>query len=541
MVPFPELISRATRVRATILALFLSAGCTKDSVRQFVDVSSLDYDLGFVVLVDAQGNIVDTTEPHAYEDGALSFGTRPELPIESGQRLILALVSETGLRGSSEAYEPSRKSEIRVAIDPEAMTCASGRLVDEGRKLQVPLPTDTRLLEIDAESGELAPLATESFMPFAQLRLEMGVPDRGCGDLPPSFEPFFSDPEAITREIGPISAYGILRLDDDRVLLVSGEKLALLDRQSTPSVSVLLTFPGYSGKIIATPLRLPVARGVLVPLLIGTARVDAARRETMHTFDVVYDGDRGATLTRTATLGSGRLRELAINEEGWTVLVAENSALYARGPNETAFSAQAFADGPTRYAVVPGEGGRFWVGGDNGLLYEGHPSTGIWERVEVRHDLALGMRMRAILPPRNGSELWVGGSRGRLLRRDRNLEWHSIAPAMPRAFAACERGDSLICGGLDQLNAVEEIFVIPRGEGRDPLHLLLIAQCSAAIVVTGDERCPGVLSFAERPIEGLENISLVVNHVLPGRWLTLANEASDTMIYELDLSRLDAR
>lgn len=359
--------------------------------------------------------------------------------------------------------------------------------------------------------------------------------------MAPRFEPFFADPEAITREVGLFSAQSIVRLDQDRVLVLTGVDVVLLDRSGPVAARRILSAPQFSGKVLKTAASRPVARGVPVPLLLVAQGLRADTQGWMFALDLLYDGSDQITLVRTTTITNAIITDATVNSEGRAVVVGEDAPLYTRAPMGDRFDAQELEGRISLYSVLPEANGRFLVGGEQGVLFEGDPAIPSWTRIPIEHDLGLGLRVRALARPFDDAELWVAGSRGRILRRDPERRWDHTELVMPRGFQGCVRGDRPPCGGLAQLNSVDDLIVLPRGGSVAPAVFMLLAQCSAVIQVTRDTRCPGVMPFGELPIEGLEKTRFSSMDVLASRWLTVGNEDASSMIYELDIQAARAQ
>lgn len=510
-------------------------GCAAEPAPVFIDVSALEYDVVFVVVEDETGGLLRTSALHLRTDEGVSGSEALRISLESGERAFLLALEHEDLRRASAAHHPERSAELRLVLDEGASACPGGRLIDDDRRFLAPLPESVSCFEVDVDAARLEPFERTGSALLARARLTFPIPEAGCLDLPPRFQPFFSDPETITREIPVLGVRGLIRLDEDRLLMLTGPQLVLLDRGAEPPVRRLYTLPAPSGKAIKTRSPRPIGRGVPLPFFAVGQTQAPDGSETMFGYDLEFDGVDRVTMVRSTTIGPGNLMDLAFGPDGRVTLVGELAPVYTRGPDQDTFSAQPVVGSASLYSVRVEKDGRALLGAEAGSYFEGDPSVGQWRRRVVDHEAAIAIRLRAIARPYDDEELWVAGSRGALLRGRSGGTWTYVELAMPRDFRGCGRGEALACGGTRQYNSVDELMVVPRGVGRPPTVLMFLTHCAGVVVLDDDAFCPGVLGVEGVPILSQDGIKLQSVDLLGDRWLTLGDEGASTMIYELDL------
>ena len=90
---------------AVIVVLAILAGCQAEEGPRFFDSSDLDYDFGFLVVLNEAGAVVDVRPPHGRRPDGTTFGEAPSVELEDEQSVALVGISTRDL---TPLFEPSR-------------------------------------------------------------------------------------------------------------------------------------------------------------------------------------------------------------------------------------------------------------------------------------------------------------------------------------------------------------------------------------------------------------------------------------------------
>ncbi|MBI4817828.1 MAG: hypothetical protein HY791_16325 [Deltaproteobacteria bacterium] len=436
-----------------VWCLFSSVACGPASTR-IVMSGDLDFEVGFVVELDANGQVRNLSRSFGIAGGALAYG-RPTLELSSEHAEVLLLgISARDLQAVSPGYDSSRRSSVALSLGHETSTSP----YDD--PIIASVPASARVWRVD-ESATLAESSLSEQAALAELTLVVPSNPEFCGTSLASARPFGATAELFGGPgpwessptlifIAPVSAERVVIGTRYVVAMVEPGGSASTQRSGPPFETIdfrRVSLPNISVARIHAVVPNPPGDRVFVA---GTTSPEGG---FLMELDVRADG-LWPVRTVTAAVGVSSipsLNHLAIDLDGTVVAVGDiargetvdPAALIIREPQHAEFRPVSIPVDPameelTQIAFTGDEQTPALVGFHGESLFEGDPRSGEWQLTSLGAPLTDGPEVRCLAA--DGVERWAAGNDGLLSRWTAGSGWQRFVPRLPPSTDPCTLG-----------------------------------------------------------------------------------------------------
>ena len=529
--------ARASGLRALTLGLAAAAaGCASAEVLLPLDLSEAPSGVGFMVVLGPDRAVRAVEGPFGIEDGALSFGARPQVRLPEGGGAIALVVPLDALVAAVPGFTAGDLPSVRLG--PTAP--AAPALLTSGRvEQEVPRPDDTRYWRGDAATAARAVGPAEVADDLAALKLTAAYDPESC--RPPGtgvLTPYGGVSEPL-GELGAPPFFGSLRdvvivddiLDSGRTLHFAKALLALGFESSGMFLFTRgrpLTRADHAGpppRAVFSVLDLlgpqPGSADIEAVAIDPTSPLDARRVAVVATAsDRAVDPEvvtsallwmsltqDGLTLVRTGTVTTGpRLRDVSFAPDGRWMLTADRGVAYFGAPGAEVPVPGRYAEpiaAEARRGTWTPDPERPWVITARSALYTYFETIQRWVAQPVRGQVDENLYFIGLAAADVGgrTEVWTGGAGGLLYASRGGGEFEFVSPATPPRLGGCTQQP----GEARPLYVQDVSDVAIDGER----VFLLPDDCTAIMQVRLTDGCSSLLT-----LEGLE--VLAANRVLRG-------------------------
>lgn len=452
-----------TPLYAAAIAAIAAFACGPDAVR--LDSSAISFDAAFFITLDAQGEVVRTSEVFGVDRGTISYG-HASIRLEDGEeRAAIVALDDELIQSTAPGFIAADRSMLALAHDPSFVEDGRATVRSPAKTL---VPGGARWFDVQLEGSVLTPRS--DLVPDLVLSIP-NDPEFCAKNTPQRLHPVTRTSPYIPEHTS-FPGYDEDEPDDGRVLAIhplDGVRFLV----ATPHVLMLVHRDGefqlperfdlFPAQLVATatiakPLTVsgvaivpPGADGKITVWAVGWTTIGGGR-----VLELSLD-DRGLTPIGTATQTPVRLHNAIADPAGNLIVVGNGGLILLKKSGSSIF--ERVQAGTMLDAVsithTPLTGTPYLIGLKAQSVILGDVLRGALQAVEPVIDNALSSQnkdVKGVASAPDSGELWAVGELA-LVSRYRDRTWSAIDLPLPPSLGLCTAGDRISRWG-HTLNAV---------------------------------------------------------------------------------------